>query len=203
MKPDLEYLKCLLEKTKDVFEKYECTDCDFPLAEISYIATKKHNHMGICLGIDSIVQMKKYKTKKVANIRSNCNYYNKFYEIDGKVVRIDMYVAGHNRIDHSFIAYYERNYRYLFPYSGNVKTVGRIFVTHFQDDKVIEEYIVDGNQIVYNSYDYSVEGKVYNYYINYVPNGSYPILAESSGYFTIDTLDYFQDNCYVWYQNRQ
>lgn len=75
-----------------------------------------------------------------------------------------------------------------------------MFVTHYKDGKVSEEYMVSGKQIVYEKYDYSDEEKVYYYYINYVPTGKYPVLAEASGHYLLDTLEYIEEQFFVWYQ---
>ena len=75
-----------------------------------------------------------------------------------------------------------------------------MIVTHRKNGKVFEEYMVSGNQIVYERYDYGNEGIANYYYINYVPTGTYPVLAEENGHYLIDTLEYVQEQCSVWYQ---
>lgn len=78
---------------------------------------------------------------------------------------------------------YEDNRRYLFPYFSNLeKAVGNyVIVTRYDGENVIEEYMVNSGQIVYENYDYSNSIGIGYYCINFVPSGSVPILAESEG----------------------
>lgn len=76
-------------------------------------------------------------------------------------------------------------------------------MTHFEDGRVVEEYYVCRNQIVYESYDYSDGNKVGYYEINYVPTGKYPVLGESKGHFLSDSLEYVEEERYVWYQEQE
>lgn len=199
--PSKEYLRGLLDTAKQKFGGFEPVDLDTSCFDISYISTKKRNFMGLKDGISGLAEMRKYKVKQSVTIRSNSMYYHKLYKRDGKVVKIDSFVAGHERLGVSYFAYYEGNYRYLFPYSGfGTKSWTYMFVTHYINGKVSEEYMVSGNQIVYEKYDYSNEGKANYYYINYVPTGIYPVLAEKSGYYLLDTLEYIEEQYFVWYQ---
>ena len=160
--------------------------------------------MGLKAGLDGLAEMERYKVKESSKIRSNCMFYHKFYKDGGKILKIDSFVAGHDRLSDSSIAYYENNYRYLFPYYGQEKADGLyILVTHFENERVVEEYFVKQEQIVYESYDYSRSDKVGYYCINYVPTGKYPVLGESKGYFLPDSLEYVEEESYAWYQELQ
>ncbi|MDE6568555.1 MAG: hypothetical protein K2K70_12600 [Lachnospiraceae bacterium] len=205
MKPEKEYLKSLIEITRRLFDEFEYPALDLSTAEISYIPTKKRTDMGLKMGLDGLAEMKKYRVKESSKIRSNCKFYQKFYKINGKIAEIESFIGGHDRMAGSYIAYYEENYRYLFPfYYDAQKAVGRyIYVTYFEDNRVMEEYMVGQNQIVYDRYQYSDGGKVGYYCINYVPSGKYPVLGESRGYYLSDSLEYVQEECYAWYQDMQ
>ena len=131
-------------------------------------------------------------------------FYNKFYKVDGQVLKIDSFVSGHDRLANRYIAYYEGNHRYLFPFYDWGKATGLYtLVTHFENERVVEEYFVNQGQIVYESYDYSRSDKVGYYCINYVPTGKYPVLGESEGYFLPDSLEYIEEESYAWYQELQ
>ena len=202
MKPDKEYLKQLIEFTKQKYDEFEYPDLDLSKTEVTYIPTKKRNYMGIKLGIDGLEEMKKYKVKETAKIRSNCMFYHKYYKIDNKIIKIESFVSGHDRITNNYIAYYEGDYRYLFPFYKKEKATGLyIFVTHFENNQVIEEYMISQNQIVYDKYEYFDHNKVKYYYINYVPTGKYPVLGESKGYYLLDSLEYIEEEKYVWYED--
>lgn len=202
MKPDKEYLKQLIEITKQKFDEFEYPALDLSLAEITYIPTKKRNYLGMKSGIDGLAEMKKYKVKESTKIRSNCMFYHKYYKIDGKIVKIENFVNGHDRLTNNYIAYYENNYRYLFPFYKTEKAVGLyVFVTHFENEQVVEEYFIQNNQIVYEVYEHANGNKVNYYYINYVPTGNYPVLGESKGYYLTDTLEYIEEENYSWFQD--
>lgn len=199
--PSKDYLQTLLNTAHQKFNDYERPELDTTLFEISYIPTKKHNFMGLKDGISGLADMRKYKVKETSTIRSNSMYYQKLYKAEGKVIKIDSFVAGHERLDVSYLAYYESDCRYLFPYTSfGTKSWTYMIVTRYKHGKVFEEYMVSGNQIVYEKYDYSDESKINYYYINYVPTGTYPVLAEESGHYLIDTLEYIQEQSFAWYQ---
>ena len=199
--PSKEYLQMLLTSAHQKFRDYEQLELDTTTFEITYIPTKKRNFMGLKDGISGLAEMRKYKVNESTTIRSNSMYYQKLYKAEGKVIKVDSFVAGHERLDISYSAYYEGNCRYLFPYTNfGTKSGTHMIVTQYKNGKVFEEYMVSGNQIVYEKYDYANEGIVQYYYINYVPTGTYPVLAEASGHYLIDTLEYVQEQSSVWYQ---
>lgn len=199
--PSKDYLQTLLNTAHQKFNDYERLECDTTPLSISYIPTKKRCFMGLKDGISGFAEMRKYKVKESSQIRSNCMYYQKLYKAKGKVIKIDSFVAGHERLSVSYSAYYESDYRYLFPYTSlGTKSLTYMIVTRYKDGKVFEEYMVSGNQIVYEKYDYADKSKVNYYYINYVPTGTYPVLAEESGHYLIDTLEYVQEQSFVWDQ---
>lgn len=204
MKPDKDYLKNLIEETEQKFEEFTYPELDLMSASVTYISTKKRNFMGLKVGLDGLAEMKRYKVKESDKIRSNCKFYNKFFKAGGQVLKIDAFVAGHDRITNSYIAYYEGSHRYLFPFYGQEKATGLYtLVTHFDGGQVVEEYFVCRGQIVYESYDYSSDERVGYYCINYVPTGKYPVLGESKGYFLPDSLEYVEEESYAWYQELQ
>ena len=200
MIPRKEYLQQLLENTKQLYDSFEYPNLDLSLAKITYIPTKKRNYLGIRAGIDGLSEMKRYNVREVDSIRKNCMFYNKYYKVDEKVLQIDCFVAGHDRLACTYVAYYENNCRYLFPFHNQTKDIGAyILVTRFENDRVVEEYFVRNGQIVYESYEYSDNNIVKNYAINYVPLGKYPVITESKGYYLLDTLEYVQEEQYVGY----
>ena len=199
--PAKEYLQTLLCTAHQKFNDFQRVELDSSCFDISYIPTKKRNFMGLKEGISGLAEMCKYKVKESATIRSDSMYYHKHYKVDGRVVKIDSFVAGHDRLVCSYFAYYEGDYRFLFPYSRlGTKSWSYMFVTHYHNGKVFEEYMVEGNQIVYEKYDYSNKDKANYYYINYVPTGTYPVLEEKRGYYLLDTLEYVEEEYFVWAQ---
>lgn len=203
MKPDKEYLKQLIEDTLQNFNNFECDFFDFSEAKISYIATKKRFNIGLRSGLSGLAEMKIYKSKESMSIRKNCQFYNKFYKENGKIRKIECFIGGHDRLSTTYIAHYEDGLRFLFPFRNNQKDpyARHIFVANIKDGKVVEEYHIDGKQIVYEKYGYIEDDKVDYYYINYVPTGNYPVLGESKGYYLTDTLEYVEEENYSWFQD--
>lgn len=199
-KPSSTYLKELIIETQNMFNDFVCEFSNAETADVTYVCTKKRNLMGIKCGIAGLAEMKAYNVKESPSIRQNCKYYNKFYKENGKINRIDCVVDGYDEIDVVYIAHYDGNRRYLFPYFENhEKAVGYyVIVTEFDGENVIEEYITNDNQIVYEQYDFSNRSNVGYYCINYVPNGKFSILGESEGEYNAESLEYNPISNYVW-----
>lgn len=201
MKPTKEYLFSLLQAANEKYENFRHSDIDLSTCDLSFMATKKQHFIGLRLGISEQVRMLEYKIHESNKLRSDCKFYYKIYRLNNQIKRIDNVVNG-KEASSDWIAYYEKDYRYLFSVDkkGN-KGHTYIFVTHFENGRVIEEYAVEGNQIVYERYDYINDERINYYYINYVPTGNEPVLGESSGYYEADTLEYVEEYGYVWYQD--
>lgn len=204
MKPEKDYLKSLIDTTMKKFEEFEYPELDLDVAEITYLPTKKSSFSGILSGAADLSRLKANKITESTKIRSNCKNYIKRYYIDGKIVKVEKFIGGHDRIDSTYLACYDGDHRYIFPFSDRKKASWLyIYVTRFEDRRVAEEYTVKRNQIVYEKYDYSQPGVIGYYTINYVPTGKYPVLEESTGRFDADTLNYTSLEEYVWYQDRE
>ena len=198
--PDKKYLEHLIEQITQKCTDFKYPELDLSAAVITYIPTKKRYFTGLRSGMDGLAEMKKYNVKESPAIRPNCMFYHKFYKADGKILKIDSFVSGHDRLAGGYIAYYEDNWRYLFPVDGDkIQTGSYILATHFENNRVVEECFVLSHQIVYEKYTYPDSGKVDYYYINYVPAGKYPVLAEHCGYYFPDTLEYVDVQHYAWY----
>jgi len=110
--------------------------------------------------------------------------YRKIYRKSGHIIRVDNYVNG--RIDVIFLAYYSDNKRFLFPFSASGGFYPTsTYVTHYLNNDIDEEYAVEEYQIVYERYQVLDENRCQYDCINYVPNGTYPILGIENGVFTL------------------
>ena len=201
-KPTKEYLQKLIEKTREKFDNFSNHFSDVSNFQITYVPTKKRNLAGIIKGIRGLMEMKIYNNKESNKISPNCKSYNKFYKVGDKIQKIECFVGGHNDLDIIYIAQYDENSCYLFPFFSNLnKAIGYpIIVTHFLNGDVVEEYRVDGNKIFYEKYGYSMRDKVEYYCINFVPTGKCPILGEEYGFFDTKTLEYRQVSNKVWFK---
>ena len=202
-RPSKEYLKQLIVDTLKKFNDFECDFFDFSEAEISYIATKKRFNIGLRSGLSGLAEMKTYKSNESTSIRKNCQFYNKFYKDNDRIRKIECFIDGHDRLSTTYIAHYEDGMRFLFPFRNNQKDpcARHIFVATIKDGKVIEEYHIDGKQIVYEKYGYTEGDKVDYYYINYVPTGNEPVLGETEGYFLTESLELIKTYEYNWWEN--
>ena len=201
-RPSDKYLVKLMADANERFAEFACDSLDVSNASITYIRTIKQNNMGIMEGVRSLSEMKSNNLEESPHISPTCKYYNKFYKENDKVRKIECFVGGHNDIDVVYMAHYVDNRRYLFPYFSNMeKAVGYyVVVTRYDGKNVVEEYMVNNGQIVYESYDYSNPIEIGYYCVNFVPNGSVPILAESEGVYDSNTLTYHSTRNFVWFE---
>lgn len=202
IKPDKEYLKNLIQEVNDKFSQFEYREIPENDCVISYIPTKKLSYVGLQSGLSEQIRMKNNNLQKNVKLRSNCKNYVRFIEKDNRIIKIENYTNGTS--DCTYLAYYDNEYRYLFPYT---KTGHRyptyISVTHIENNQVIEEYLVLKDAIIYSRYIKTDDNKIDYYFINYVPNGKYPILEEKTGYYLLNTLEYVEEKYYVWTQDLQ
>ena len=70
------------------------------------------------------------------------------------------------------------------------------YVTHFKNEIVDEEYYADRLQIVYERYQYSNDNTVDYDYINFAPEGTYPLLSRENGKFILNPELQYYGNCY-------
>lgn len=198
--PDKDYLKTLIEISNNKFEQFKYVDIDEDSFDICFMPTKNQHYIGLQLGLSSQAILKRHNIKESNSIRSNSKNYIKILKKDNKIVKIES--VNNGKKDCTFLAYYENEYRYLFPYTETgSKYPTYLSVTHFDDNKVMEEYLVQKGQIIYSQYGNQEDGKVNYYYINYVPDGKHPILEEKSGYYIVDSLEYVENEYFVWTQN--
>ncbi len=201
-KPTEEYLQKLISNARKKFGEFSYCFADIPNVKITYVNTNKRNLTGIIEGMCWLTEMEAHKTKESLKISPICKNYNKFYRSGERVIKVECFVGGHNDLDVIYVAQYDGERRYLFPYfEDKSKAVGYpIIVANFENSKVVEEYRVDGNKILYEKYDYSKQDKVGYYCINFVPEGECPILGEEEGYFNVNSLEYHQMSNKVWCQ---
>ena len=200
-KPEKDYLKLLIQTVNKKYEQFEYAEIDESSCDIFYMPTKKENYVGLQMGLSEQARLLKCNIKETTKIRSNCKNYIKILKQDNQIVKIESINNG--KVDSTYLAYYEDGYRCLFPYteSGH-RYPTYISVIHFEENKVVEEYMVESSQILYKKYGKQKDNKVDYYYINYIPTGRRPILEEMSGYYLADTLEYVGKEYYVWTQDR-
>lgn len=157
---------------------------------ITYLATKRNSFAGMKSGYSEQLFRIEKGLKESKKIRANCKNYLKIYRnTEGMVLQIENYVNG--RMDYLFQSHYADGLYYLFPYFSDGSFYPTYsYVTRYTDNKVTEEYMVDGNQIIYESYSNETKMCVDYEYINYVKDGKYPILEKKRGIFRFNPLRY-------------
>ena len=199
------YLKRLLKKVNDLrkvttFEEVDKKDCT-----IVYLPIKSEEFNCYCEGLSSQHRRMRRNIKYTDKIRANCKRYLKIYkDKQGKVVFIEKFPADMGNLKLVFLARYENNVRYLFPFSEDGSFYPTYtFVAKFENNKVVEEYQVDDGQIVYEHYFNETKDKVDFYSINYVPEGSYPIRSECKGVYYFNPLRFEMLGYRTWLDDRK
>ena len=194
-----EYLQDLLQEIntlRDTISFHELNDTDYD--EITYIPNKNDTRIGVQQGYRQKLACQKHRLKEKDTIRKDCKNYSKIYKNGGKVIRVESYVKG--RIDVIFIAHYTAGKRFLFPFSssgGYYPTYS--YVTHYNNGDVDEEYSASKTQIVYERYTPQDDNTVGYDYINYVPNGTEPVLSRASGIIVLTPeLRYYSEQYTTW-----
>ena len=92
--------------------------------------------------------------------------------------------------------------RYLFPYSSRGDFYPT-YVTKYEDNSVVEEYMVDGSKIVHETYTKNSNGQIDYDYINYVSGGNYPVREIRKGKFYLNLLTYVEKSRDTWLNHRE
>lgn len=185
-----EYLKQLLQKTNELRNNFKFKEINKTECSIVYLPIKNETFDCFCEGLSSQHRRQIKNIKYTDKIRANCKSYLKIYkDKEDKIVFIECYPMEKGKVNLVFLAYYEGDVRYLFPFreTGDFYPTGT-YVAKFKNGKVVEEYYANGNQIVYEHYFNETKEKVNYYKINYVPEGSYPVMDEIKGIYYFNPL---------------
>ena len=177
------------------FEKIDKSKCF-----VVYLPIKSEELTCLCEGLSSqhIRQIK--NIKYTDKIRANCKKYLKIYkDQQGKIIFIEWHSVEDGEGNLVFLARYKDNIRYLFPFwkDGSFYPTYS-YVAKFENGKVVEEYKVEGNQIIYEHYFDESDEKVDFYSINYVPDGKCPIISECEGRYYFNPLRFEMLNSSTW-----
>jgi hypothetical protein len=206
---DYEYLKGLIKQVESLRKQIEFCEFDITKCSFSYMPTKKTSFVGYKEGcFDHMIRNK--KGMKISDkIRANTKSYHRLIKNEaGELIRIETYNKG--SLDCIFQVHWIENTRYLFPFlyikEPNPRYIHYptyVYVTRFENEAVVEEYMVDGNHIVYELYSYKSNNQVEFSSVNYVPSGSYPIMEERKGVFKLEPLTYDETYYDCWLNHRE
>ena len=200
---DYSYLDALINEVKELRRKTSFIEIDTSKCGISYMPTKKTSFIGYKQGYsDYLIKIQK-GIKETEKIRSTTKDYLKLIKNeDGELIQIEHH--NHGKLDCLFQVHWIEGARYLFPYSdGGGFYPTYTYVTKYEDNCVVEEYMVDGSQIVHETYTKNSSGQIEYNYINYVSGGKYPVLEERKGKFYLNPLTYVEKFRDSWLNHRE
>ena len=199
-KDEIDYLA--IEKTiKDVVEKqnsFSFKSLNLKDAEVYYLPTKGHSWVGVMSGLFDDYQMQKYKLHEKNKLRKGTQNYLRIIKRNGLVDRIESFRSG--TIDVVYLAYYEDNIRYLFPFSET----GFIYPTYicvsvWEGNEVIEAFLVNDVQIVLQQYNKLNDYETEIVYLNAIPKGEIPLLEHYYGIIqTKGSIELRWKSVYYW-----
>ena len=106
--------------------------------------------------------------------RNAISKYHRIIQKNGKVERIESYV--YSKLSVVYLAYYEGNRRYLFPFMPNGSEYPTYtFVSVYNDGLTTEVYHTDSSQIILQQYQQLNENETDIVIVNAVPKGKVPI----------------------------
>jgi len=198
----LEYLDKLIADTNEKRSRFAYFEPDETDAEISYLSSKKDTDLGLKNGLMYEMRRQNLKVKEHPNLRKGSKHYLKTVRQNNRIVKITSFIR--ERIDVVFLAYYEADARYFFPFSSNGTFYPTYtYVTRYAGGIVSEEYKVGNIQVVYERYEKTDNEKTRYSVINYVKNGTYPILGSGTGVFECDPAIVYTETEYrLWIDDR-
>lgn len=112
-------------------------------------------------------------------------------------MRVDCIVGECDEIDVVYIAYYDGNVGFSLVLKTAKKVGYFVIIAEFDDENIIEEYMTNYNQIIYEQYAFSNRNNVGYHCIIYMPNGKSLKLGESEREYNAKTLKYNPINNYA------
>ena len=198
-----EYLDRIIVSVNELRAKVQYKQIDTECCDVSFMATRKISFVGYKQGYSEQLIRSEKGIKETPKVRSNCTYYKRIAkDAQGRLLQIESFARG--KIDCLHQTYWIGNTCYSFLYSPNGSYYPTYsYVTKWKNEKIVEEYMVAKNQIVYEKYFDETNLKAMYYYINYVHNGMYPVLEEKKGVFKFNPLRFeciYSDN---WLKHRK
>ena len=200
---DYNYLDRLIGEVNTIRKQVKFCEIDITKYACSYMPTKKTSFIGYKQGYSDHLEKTQKGMKESDKLRSTTKDYIRFIKNgDGELVQIESYKNG--VLDCLFQVYWLENVRYLIPYSGEGGFIPTyIYATKYKENCVVEEYMVDGKQIVHETYSKTSNEQIDYNYINYVSGGNYPVREIRKGKFYLNPLTYVESYSDNWLNHRQ
>lgn len=199
---DYNYLNSLIFKVNELRKQIGFYEIDIASCSISYMPTKKTSFIGFKEGYGDVFTRNQKSMRQSDKLRSTTKGYLRFIKnINGELVQVESY--NHGRIDCLFQVHWFEHIRYLFPFSTDGTYYPTYtYVTKYDSNHVVEEYMVDGSQIVYETYSYKPNHNIDYTLINYVTGGNYPVREVRKGVFQLNPLTYEEKYYDSWLFHR-
>ena len=174
----LGYLGTLIDKTNAFAESISWIDTRDQASKVEYAKNLCDLHTGLDIGMFHRAKELARGVKRTEKLGAKKSYLKYYYEGD-TLTYIESYVKT---LDVVFRVVYEGDMRYLVPFFKNgMPYPTYIHAAKCEDGKVVEEWAVEGNQIVYDGYTHFEDGSAAYYFINHVRGGKTPILMQKQG----------------------
>ncbi|MBE6754615.1 MAG: hypothetical protein E7559_09770 [Ruminococcaceae bacterium] len=199
---DYSYLQSLIDQVREIRKQTAFQEIDLAECAIFYMPTKKTSYVGFRQGCrDQLIRSQNGMTES-DKIRSTTKDYLRYIRnANGELLRIDSFNKG--RVDCVFQVCRTESVRYLLPFSENGGYYPTYaYATRYEAGRVAEEYMVNGNQIVYEAYSYTSDNSADYFRINYVAGGNYPVRETEKGIFYLSPLSYEETFSDTWLNHR-
>jgi hypothetical protein len=203
MEKEFAYLNKLLSDANSKIKQFDYYEIDETDAEITYLSTARDRNLGRKCGLMNELRMQKLNIKEHTKLKSGSQNYLRIVRLNNRTQRIDSFVSG--RVDVMFLAYYEDDKRYLFPFTIAGKPYpAYTYIARYEKGMVSEEYKVNKIQIVYEKYKRWESNVIFYSQINYVPGGTHKILYSEKGVFELSSpLVYTETDWNSWLDSRK
>ena len=184
------YLDKLINEVNNLREKIDFCEIDTSSCSFSYMLKKKTSFVGYKQGYFENLIQEQNGMKESNDLRATAKDYLKYIKNkDNDVLQIESYVKG--KLDCLFQVHWIEGKRYLFPFAAKGwRYPTYVYVTCYDGNTISEEYMVNGNQIVYEAYSRITDTEVTYHMTNYVSGGKYPVLETREGMLQLNPLSY-------------
>lgn len=193
--------KYLLEIANDCHNKFDkiISECSFFTVdddcEIRYMSNSKLLRVLLCGPMSRKLNKDKNVSERNKLSPKSKNYYKLFYK-NNVLLKVESYINGSP--DHIYLCYYFDSLRILKPFSRDGGFYpAYTLITVYSNDRVVKEILLEGNQIITETYVYN-NGSVEYEFADIVPDATkYKIRSYSKGIIS-DDLYYAETESFSW-----
>lgn len=181
----LEYLGRLIDETNVYAGRTEWIDRREFATRVEYAKNLCDLYTGRAIGAFHKATELRRGVKRTEKLGAKKAYLKYYYE-GGTLTYIESYVKT---LDVVYRVIFEGDMRYLVPFfKTGMPYPTNIYASRTENGKVVEEWAVDGNQIVHEEYQHFADGSCSYHYISYIRGGQTPILMKKQGEISPDLV---------------